>query len=179
MTARTLETLIRLATAHAKARLSLKVEEVDARQAEEIMRFALFKEVPKRQRRKKRKLNDGGAARKGEEGESDDDSDGSGDDLNPPVDRMAVPPAGAAVTTRPPLQQEAAVDPIWGDESQDVQMEAEQPPVVTGPTDDGKIRPERLVAMFHTDTPELIFCLKVGKLPEPPEGPFQDTVAGR
>ncbi|OBT51629.1 hypothetical protein VE04_08113 [Pseudogymnoascus sp. 24MN13] len=44
MTVRTLETLIRLATAHAKARLSPIVEERDALAAEAILRFALFKE---------------------------------------------------------------------------------------------------------------------------------------
>ncbi|KAH9473751.1 hypothetical protein Pst134EA_000822 [Puccinia striiformis f. sp. tritici] len=45
MTARTLETLIRLATAHAKARLSPTVSVADAHGAEAILRFALFKEV--------------------------------------------------------------------------------------------------------------------------------------
>ena len=59
LTARTLETLIRLATAHAKARLSPNVDERDAMAAEEILRFALFKEVLKAQRRKKRRLNNG------------------------------------------------------------------------------------------------------------------------
>ncbi|KAF8225807.1 MCM-domain-containing protein [Tricholoma matsutake] len=147
LTARTLETLIRLATAHAKARLSPKVEEADAKQAEEIMRFALFKEVPRRQRRKKRKLNDGGAARKGEDAEgSNDDSDGSGDELEIQVERMNMPPApGAAAQAGSSPRNLAAQDPIWGDESQDVRMEVEQPPpAVAGPSDDGKIRPERL-----------------------------------
>ena len=55
MTARTLETLIRLATAHAKARLSHRVEEKDAEAAESILRFALFKEVVEDERRKRRK----------------------------------------------------------------------------------------------------------------------------
>jgi DNA replication licensing factor MCM3 len=45
LTARTLETLIRLSTAHAKARLSSRVEERDTQVAESILRFALFKEV--------------------------------------------------------------------------------------------------------------------------------------
>lgn len=56
MTARTLETLIRLSTAHAKARLSSRVEEKDAKEAEAILRFALFKEVVEDERRKRRKM---------------------------------------------------------------------------------------------------------------------------
>lgn len=75
LTARTLETLIRLSTAHAKARLSQKVDESDAMAAEELLRFALFKEVMKPERRKKRKLNKGTAAG----GAGDDDSDGDSD----------------------------------------------------------------------------------------------------
>ncbi|KAI5295418.1 MCM DNA helicase complex subunit [Ascosphaera acerosa] len=55
MTARTLETLIRLSTAHAKSRLSTRVEEKDAKVAESILRFALFKEVEEDERRKRRK----------------------------------------------------------------------------------------------------------------------------
>lgn len=147
LTARTLETLIRLATAHAKARLSPKVEEEDAQQAELIMRFALFKEVTKRGRRKKRKLNDGGAVRKGEDAEgSDDDSDGSGDELHPPVERMSMPPAGpVAAQARVPPRNGATLDPIWGDESQDVQMEPEPQPVASGPSVDGGVQPERFV----------------------------------
>lgn len=71
LTARTLETLIRLSTAHAKARLSQKVDELDAMAAEEILRFALFKEVMKADKRKKRKLDRGAVA-----GSDDSDSDG-------------------------------------------------------------------------------------------------------
>lgn len=55
MTVRTLETLIRLATAHAKSRLSSRVEEQDALAAEGILRFALFKEVVEDESRKKRR----------------------------------------------------------------------------------------------------------------------------
>lgn len=82
LTARTLETLIRLSTAHAKARLSSLVQEMDAIAAEEILRFALFKEVmrTKRKSNKKRKLN--GVARRsgsradGSETEGDETEDG-------------------------------------------------------------------------------------------------------
>ena len=72
LTARTLETLIRLATAHAKARLSHRVEERDAEAAESILRFALFKEVVEDDRRKKRRTTRGPS--------SDDESSDSVDE---------------------------------------------------------------------------------------------------
>ena len=83
MTARTLETLIRLATAHAKARLSHRVEERDAEAAESILRFALFKEVVEDERRKRRKHNARDDAMSTDEGESsdeDDDDEDGGDE---------------------------------------------------------------------------------------------------
>ncbi|KAE8550821.1 hypothetical protein EYB25_007051 [Talaromyces marneffei] len=75
MTARTLETLIRLSTAHAKARLSNRVEEKDAKEAEAILRFALFKEVVEDSRKKRRKVTTF---------DSDEDSDDSDDDTEEP-----------------------------------------------------------------------------------------------
>ncbi|KAI9824402.1 MAG: MCM DNA helicase complex subunit [Thelocarpon impressellum] len=82
MTARTLETLIRLATAHAKARLSGRVEERDAVAAESILRFALFKEVVEDERRKRRKVS---RPTGGEESsaESEDEDEEEGDDDEP------------------------------------------------------------------------------------------------
>ena len=77
MTARTLETLIRLATAHAKARLSHRVEERDAEAAESILRFALFKEVVEEDRRKKRRTNR--AMTSDDEGSSSSDDDDAND----------------------------------------------------------------------------------------------------
>ncbi len=76
LTARTLETLIRLATAHAKARLSTRVERRDADVAETVLRFALFKEVVTDERRKRRKTAPG--ALSSDESSSGDDSDGDG-----------------------------------------------------------------------------------------------------
>lgn len=75
MTVRTLETLIRLSTAHAKARLSNRVEERDALAAESILRFALFKEVIEDESRKKRRKTRPLADEK-TDSESSDDSDG-------------------------------------------------------------------------------------------------------
>lgn len=84
LTARTLETLIRLSTAHAKARLSASVDERDAMAAEEILRFALFKEVLKQTRRKKRRLNNGQlvdvASDEGDEDEDEEEERDNGEE---------------------------------------------------------------------------------------------------
>jgi DNA replication licensing factor MCM3 len=85
MTARTLETLIRLSTAHAKARLSNRVEQKDAEVAEQILRYALFKEVVEDERRKRRRTRrtadpeamstDSDSSSSGGEDEDGDESD--------------------------------------------------------------------------------------------------------
>lgn len=90
MTARTLETLIRLATAHAKARLSHRVEERDAEAAEAILRYALFKEVIEDERKKRRKRN-----RAAEMSEDDSSSESDGDS------ESGAAPARTANMTRP------------------------------------------------------------------------------
>lgn len=74
MTVRTLETLIRLATAHAKSRLSNRVDERDALAAESILRFALFKEVVEDESRKKRRRTAQPTL------STDEDTDNSSDD---------------------------------------------------------------------------------------------------
>ncbi|KAF4342282.1 minichromosome maintenance 3 [Fusarium beomiforme] len=77
LTVRTLETIIRLATAHAKSRLSNRVEERDAVAAEGILRFALFKEVVEESRKKRRKTQTVDFASSSDESSSDDeDEDG-------------------------------------------------------------------------------------------------------
>ncbi|KAJ9070617.1 MCM DNA helicase complex subunit [Entomophthora muscae] len=53
VTARTLETLIRLSTAHAKARLSSRVDAKDVEAANELLRYAMFKEIATKTKKKK------------------------------------------------------------------------------------------------------------------------------
>lgn len=78
MTVRTLETLIRLATAHAKSRLSNRVDDRDALAAEAILRFALFKEVVEDESRKKRRRTTAQPTLSSED-DSDDSSSDDGD----------------------------------------------------------------------------------------------------
>ncbi|KAK6417379.1 MCM DNA helicase complex subunit [Oleoguttula sp. CCFEE 5521] len=75
MTARTLETLIRLASAHAKSRLSNRVEEKDAEVAEQVLRFALFKEVVDVERKKKKARREADPEAMSTDDESSDDDD--------------------------------------------------------------------------------------------------------
>ncbi|KAM0712264.1 hypothetical protein Q7P37_011358 [Cladosporium fusiforme] len=109
MTPRTLETLIRLASAHAKARLSNRVEEKDAKVAEGVLRFALFKEVVEDERRKKKR------ARREEDAMSTDDESGSSDEDEDDDDAAATAGASRRTATRTPGRSTRA-NPATGDE---------------------------------------------------------------
>ena len=54
MTARSLETMIRLSTAHAKARLSKTVDLVDAQECVALLQYAYFKKVYQKKAKKQK-----------------------------------------------------------------------------------------------------------------------------
>ncbi|KAF3394182.1 DNA replication licensing factor mcm3 [Penicillium rolfsii] len=105
ITPRTLETLIRLSTAHAKARLSSRVEEKDAKLAEAILRFAMFKEIVEDVRRKRRKVTSFEESDDESEPELDDD-----DDDDTPSRGTSAAGRGATTRTRAAASSTVAPD---------------------------------------------------------------------
>ena len=101
--------------------MSPKIQQKDALAAEEILQFALFKEVLKRQRRKKRKLNNGASVGKRNADEDDESDEGTDDEEDIPNDE---PLADETLAGKLPQEQKAkdiedTQDTMPVDESQD------------------------------------------------------------
>ncbi|KAF9428281.1 MCM DNA helicase complex subunit [Entomortierella beljakovae] len=115
-TARTLETLIRIATAHAKARLSNIVQDQDAEAAINILKFALFKEAPKKKSRSKRARIDRPF---GESESEDSDDDDAGQRSSGRISQSAAQKGKAPVRTT--LEQDMEMMDI--DENNEIEEE--------------------------------------------------------
>lgn len=87
VTVRTLETLIRLATAHAKARLSNIVTSQDAKIAIELVQYAYFKKVLEKEKRK-RNRDDEDDSSKADDNETTDSEPASTTKRHKPEDTM-------------------------------------------------------------------------------------------
>jgi DNA replication licensing factor MCM3 len=90
ITARSLETVIRLSTAHAKARLSTTVDVNDVQVAMDMLGFALYHEQHQHALPKEPSKSDQGTSPRNVVSESDEDHLGDSDDEVPPSKRPRV-----------------------------------------------------------------------------------------
>ncbi|KAJ2363600.1 MCM DNA helicase complex subunit [Coemansia sp. RSA 2610] len=118
VTARTLETLIRLATAHAKLRLSPTVDAQDAEIAKGLLRFALFKEKPVRAPRQPRATR---PKQKRARTSDDSASDISSDEDAMPADRSGNDDSdNGGLRPMQTTEEPAAADTAGADEEMEV-----------------------------------------------------------
>lgn len=143
VTARSLETMIRLSTAHAKARMSRTVTAEDAHAAIELVQYAYFKRVlEKEKKRRRRNSDDLGEDEAGSEadGEYGEDGDERGEQTEPRTKRKRRGDTTDAIDEEP--DQERSVVATTEIEEPDAEVEPETMEVDLNVT--GTITEERL-----------------------------------
>ena len=117
VTARTLETLIRLSTAHAKARLGKSVSVRDAHAAIELVQYAYFKKVLEKEKKKRRRSADSNSedehesdiqtqtpsrSKRTRTGAVDDDEEQIDDHIETPIDSGDLTRRTTKIATKTP-----------------------------------------------------------------------------
>lgn len=128
VTPRTLETLIRLSTAHAKCRLSRLVDASDAIVAKELLQFCLYKEVIKKSKKnapKRKRVDSSSVAGRGGRGDDDNNNNTNNNNNNIIIDDSFTLPDGGEASVN------FAVDPqliaVQSESQSQSQSKSQQP----------------------------------------------------